>query len=192
MSEKIENLLPPDIAFDATVGEYREVLLESIEALRQDQQDVLSVADELDNEMVLLWQYTALLAQLLIGEGEDLAQVHPVIYRATCFVLQVTSAIATSNASSSLPIGDYFGTESDERLAILSRDTQEYLGARLELSAFIAHMMPEIDTTTRYGHHAETAMALVFMLRERAVAAQYLANDLDWEQARDLPPSSDS
>lgn len=180
MSERLEELLPSELSLNDALEVLRDDFDLAIATVRQDQQDILNVVDELDNEPRLLWRFSGNFSRI-ISTKEDIAMEDIIpVYRAVCFALQTVSAVAPDGVVG-VPIGDYFGKfHEDMKLANqICDDTYEYLSTRPHVEELIASYSDEIDSNYHHRPEVRITMGFMLMLCERATASKYLADQIN-------------
>jgi hypothetical protein len=178
MTERLETFLPTKRRFDSHIGEIGDLLEDVINDICEQTNDILDIDKETDRDMLAVWELSRRLTDALANpEHEDMAKIQLAMYRAIVFALQVVDEIKEEPITS-LRIGEYVNDDqwNEDQL---NQDTQNYFAESPSLDTLISKYMPEIDTSGRHGHHAETAAALVFMLAEREVAIRHIRQSFD-------------
>lgn len=184
--ERTEDILPPRLAFDATLGdtECREIVEMDIVAAREDGDGLIGYDFELAHTLDgTIRELSEVISRVLMRPEEKPEQAVDAIYRAIMLAMQTVSRAAPQGVRG-ISLHDYLpgsGNVGDVADKIID-DTQHYLSTRPHVDGFIGSYMPEIDRTGLYAHVAETAAALIMMLCERAVADQYIG-DINWDDA---------
>lgn len=111
----------------------------------------------------------------LVPPHDELA--YEAMYRAVVFAYQVARAFQGSRVS--FDAAPYLGRlfNEPEGYNALVRDTEIYLEDNPNLDAFLECYIGELDGGRNCPHLVETTAALVFMLTERALAEEFLAEE---------------
>jgi len=182
----MENMLPRENQFDASLAEVREPLVDGILEIKEKIKDVIDVDKEFSRPYLELWNLSGNLAKLLKGDGEDERDVHNVVYRGMSFGLQVVDGIRSvpMETLSLKYITEIFNTT--DASAKLQKDVNEYVDSRPNLASLLYVFLPDIDSTYNYHQHVKTSAGLILMLCEREQAEVYLkvqAQTLDHDKA---------
>lgn len=165
------NMLPHEHQFNTVVDEVRDMLIDDLHE-QIEKGDVLNPIVEANWDMAKLWELSELLGRQLCGDDERLEHVQIVLYRGSCFALQVVQEIKMSEV----------GVGSLQEIARLAESGSEamtdeigvYLGERTHVDNLIHQFMHELDTTGEYPHHVELGAGLFFMLCEKTLESEYI------------------
>lgn len=187
--ERLEDVLPPDRNFNDVLQEMRELIVDELSAVVEEQGDIIHVETELSRDVVLLWKLSSEIAALLRSPDELRGGVEEAVYRGICFALQVVDDIKSAPIHH-LSMELFTAAQPREEVSdAIHQSTSEYLAHRSHVDSLIGSFATEIDPTYDYHHHVETAAALLFMLCERQYAADYIAAMAEGASSEDIGPT---
>lgn len=174
-----EKLLPMDMRLDS----YFESCADELEAELSDLRLKNAAKDILDYEVEFSSMNNLLaFASLALSVNENLVLQqgegsYETMYRSVVFAYQMAGIIQGNTISfNATPyLSRLF--QNPDGYDELIRDTQLYLEDNPNLDTFIGHYADELDGGRGFVHLAEISAALVFMLSERALAEEFIAEE---------------